>query len=115
MVARMAEAGQSCGEPLHKEEEGHPHQDVFGRDLTHGDQPLADGTMVLVIRTPPRTRLDDFWSRWQCAGLVWHVDRLQEPQRGQRLAYWMLIMPKKGQRLPYRGLTSPFSAHFWHF
>jgi hypothetical protein len=42
-------------------------------------------------------------------------DRLQEAQRGQRFTPWMLIVPKKGQRLPYRGLTSPFLAHFWHF
>jgi hypothetical protein len=25
----MAEAGQSCDEPLHREEEGRPHQDVL--------------------------------------------------------------------------------------
>jgi hypothetical protein len=29
MVARMAEAGQSCDEPLHEEEEGRPHQDAL--------------------------------------------------------------------------------------
>jgi hypothetical protein len=29
MVAGMAEAGQSCDESLHGEEEGRPHQDVF--------------------------------------------------------------------------------------
>ena len=46
MVAGMTEVGQSCDEPLHKEEEGSPHQDVFGRDLTYGDEPLADGTMT---------------------------------------------------------------------
>jgi hypothetical protein len=43
MVARMAEAGQSYDDPLHGEEEGCPHQDVFGRDLTYGDQPLQMG------------------------------------------------------------------------
>jgi hypothetical protein len=29
MVVGMAEAGQSYDEPLHGEEEGHPHQDVL--------------------------------------------------------------------------------------
>jgi hypothetical protein len=29
MVAEMAEAGQSDDEPLHGEEEGHPHQDAL--------------------------------------------------------------------------------------
>jgi hypothetical protein len=26
----------------------------FGRDLAYGDQPLTDGTLTLMIRTPPR-------------------------------------------------------------
>ena len=42
----MAEEGQSYDEPLHKEEEGRPHQNGFGRDLTYGDQTLADGTLT---------------------------------------------------------------------
>ena len=29
VAAGMAEAGQSCDEPLHREEEGRPHQDVL--------------------------------------------------------------------------------------
>jgi hypothetical protein len=29
MGAGMAEAGQRCDEPLHKEEEGRPHQDAL--------------------------------------------------------------------------------------
>jgi hypothetical protein len=41
-------------------------------------------------------------------GLFGTCDRLQEPQRGQRFAPWMLVMPKKGQRLPSGGLMSPF-------
>jgi hypothetical protein len=53
MDVGMAEAGQSCDEPLHREEEGRPHLDVFGRDLAYGDQPLTDGTLTLMIRTPP--------------------------------------------------------------
>jgi hypothetical protein len=73
MVVGMAEAGQSCGEPLHREEEEHPHQDVFGRDLTHGDQPLADGTMVLVIKTPPGQAgrfLEHVVACWACFACV---------------------------------------------
>jgi hypothetical protein len=38
-----------CDEPLHREEEGRPHQDV----LAYGDQPLADGTWTMMDRTPP--------------------------------------------------------------
>jgi hypothetical protein len=29
MAAGMAEAGHSCDDPLHGEEEGHPHQDAL--------------------------------------------------------------------------------------
>jgi hypothetical protein len=40
-------------EPLHREEEGRPHLGRFGRDLAYGDQPFTDGTLTLMIRTPP--------------------------------------------------------------
>jgi len=43
MVVGMAEARQSCDEPLHKEEEGRPHQDVLAETMAYGDQPLAVG------------------------------------------------------------------------
>jgi hypothetical protein len=66
---------------------------TFGRYLTHGDQPLADGTMVLVIRMPPRTGWTMSGACGSVLGLFGTCDRLQEPQRGQRLVYWMLIMP----------------------
>jgi hypothetical protein len=52
MDVGMAEAGQSCDEPLHREEEGRPHQDVLAETWL-GDQPLADGTWTLMDRTPP--------------------------------------------------------------
>jgi hypothetical protein len=76
MVGGMAEAGQSCDEPLHGEE-GRPHQDVFGRDLNHGDQPLADGTMVLVIKMPPRAGWTISGACGSVLGLFGTCDRLQ--------------------------------------
>jgi hypothetical protein len=39
MDAGMAEAGQSCDEPLHEEEEGRPHQDVWHRLDLWGSAP----------------------------------------------------------------------------
>ena len=92
-----------------------PSSGRFGRDLTYGDQPLADGTMALMDRTPPRTSWTFSRADGSVLGLFGTHSRLQEPQRGQRLACWMMIMPWKGQRLPYRGLTPHFLAHFWHF
>ena len=41
MDVGMAEAGQLCDEPMHREEEGRPHQDVLAETMAYGDQPLA--------------------------------------------------------------------------
>jgi hypothetical protein len=46
MDVGMAEAGQSCDEPVHREEEGRPHQDVLTETMAYGDQPLTDGTLT---------------------------------------------------------------------
>ena len=43
MDVGMAEAGQPCDEPVHKEEEGRPHQDVLAETMAYGDQPLTGG------------------------------------------------------------------------
>jgi hypothetical protein len=39
MVAGMAEAGQSCDEPPHEEEEGRPHQDALAEIDLWGSAP----------------------------------------------------------------------------
>jgi hypothetical protein len=72
MDVGMAEAGQSCDEPLHREEEGRPHQDVLAETWPMGISPFADGTWVLMDRTSPGL-VGRFWSIWQRAGLLWHV------------------------------------------
>jgi hypothetical protein len=43
MDVGMAEAGQPCDEPMHREEEERPHQDVLAETMACGDQPLAVG------------------------------------------------------------------------
>jgi hypothetical protein len=43
MDAGMAEAGQPCDEPVSREEEGCPHQDVLAETMAYGDQPLTSG------------------------------------------------------------------------
>jgi hypothetical protein len=48
MDVGMAEAGQSCDEPLHREEEGRPHQDVLAETWPMGISPFADGTWILM-------------------------------------------------------------------
>jgi hypothetical protein len=51
-------------EPMHREEEERPHQDVFGID--HGLWGSAPGrwTWTMMDRTPPEM-LDDFQGTWQ--------------------------------------------------
>jgi hypothetical protein len=106
MVVGMAEAGQSYDKPLHREEEGRPHQDALAEIDLWGISPCRwydgfDGQ-------------DTTKAGWTFPGGCGSVfgpcgtcGTLQEAQRGQRFAPWMLIMPKKDQRLPQRGLTSP--------
>jgi hypothetical protein len=40
MDVGMAEAGQPCDEPIHREEEGRPHQDFWQRPWRMGISPL---------------------------------------------------------------------------
>jgi hypothetical protein len=68
----MAEAEQSSDEPLHGEEEGRPHQDVWQGFDPWGSAPCR-WDIDLDGLDATQGRLDDFWSMWQCAGLVWHT------------------------------------------
>jgi hypothetical protein len=93
MDVGMAEAGQSCDEPVHREEEGHLHQDVLAKTMAYGDQPLTDGTLTQLIRTPPGQDGRLLGHVAAMLGLFGTCDRLLEPQEGQRFAYWMVIVP----------------------
>ena len=53
----------------------------------------TDGMMALMDRTPPRTGWTLSGVDGSVLGLFGTHGRLQEPQRGQRFAYWMMIMP----------------------
>jgi hypothetical protein len=108
MDVGMAEAGQFCDEPMHREEEGRPHQDVFGRDLAYGDQPLCSWDVDLDGQDVTMASWTFAGADSSVLGLLGTHSRLLEPPGSQRLAYWMMILPKKGQRLPFRGLTSHY-------
>jgi hypothetical protein len=75
MVAGMAEAGQSCDEPLHGEEEGRPHQDALAEIDLWGISPCRwyddfDGQDATI------GRLDVSWRIWQRVWTLWHVWQL---------------------------------------
>jgi hypothetical protein len=93
MDVGMAEAGQSCDEPVHREEEGRLHQDVLAETMAYGDQPLTDGTLTQLIRTPPGQDGRLLGHVAAMLGLFGTCDRLLEPQEGQRLAHLMVIVP----------------------
>jgi hypothetical protein len=114
MDVGMAEAGQSCDEPLHREEEGRPHQDVLAEILAYGDQPLADGTLTLMDQDATQGSLDDFWSMWQRAGLLWHVWQVAGAPGGATSCSVDGDYALTGPTSPFRGLTSLISS-FWHF
>jgi hypothetical protein len=80
--------------------------------LTYGGSAPAGGMMAFDGQDATRA---DWTFPGGCSSVFGPCDTcgsLQEAQRGQRLVFWMLIMPKKGQCLPQRGLTSPILALF---
>jgi hypothetical protein len=107
MDVGMAEAGQSCDEPLHREEEGRPHLDFWQRPGLWGSAPCR---WDVGFDDQDATRAVGTISGacGSVLGFFGTCGRLQEPQEGQRLAHWMMFMPQQGQRLPFRGLTSHY-------
>ena len=61
--------------------------------LTYGDQPLADGTIALIDRMPPRASWTFSGAEGSVLGLFGTLSRLEEPQGGQRLGGRMMIFP----------------------
>jgi hypothetical protein len=87
MDVGMAEAGQSCDEPVHREEEGRLHQDVLAETMAYGDQPLTDGTLTWLIRTPPGQDGRLLGHVAAMLGLFGTCGMLLEPQEGERFAH----------------------------
>jgi hypothetical protein len=48
-------------------------------------------------------RLDVFWSRWQCAGLVWHMWQVAEAPRGPTFCLLDAGDAQKGPTSPSEG------------
>jgi hypothetical protein len=94
--------------PCTKKTEGRPHQDTLAEIDLGGGSPPADEMMALMDRTPPRAGWTFSGGCGSVLGSFGTCGSLQEPWKGQRFAFGMLILPKKGQCLPQRGLTSPF-------
>ena len=72
MDVGMAEAGQPCDEPEHREEGGGPHQDVLAETMAYGDQPLTGGRDT-VDQDATRAGWTSSRARGSHVGLVWHV------------------------------------------
>ena len=93
MDVGMAEAGQLCDKPMHKRRRRTPSSGRLAETMAYGDQPLIDGTLTQLIRTPPGQDGRLLGHMAAMLGLFGTCDRLLEPQEGQRFAYWMVIVP----------------------
>jgi hypothetical protein len=93
MDVGMAEAGQMCDEPMHREEEGRPHQDVFGIDCGLWGSALGRWAWTMMDRdaTSDVGRLPGHVAA--SLGLFGTCDMMLEPQEGQRFAHLVVIMP----------------------
>jgi hypothetical protein len=89
----MAEAGQGCDEPLHREEEGRPHQDVLAETWPMGINPFCRWDVDLDGQDVTMASWTFFGADSSVLGLLGTHSRLQEPPGSQRLAYWMMILP----------------------
>jgi hypothetical protein len=80
MDVGMAEAGQGCDEPLHREEEGHPHQDIVAETWPMGINLFADGTWILMDRTSPWL-VGRFLEQMAVCWAFWaHIEGCRSPQ-----------------------------------
>jgi hypothetical protein len=81
-----------CDEPMHREEEGRPHQDVLAETWLMGISPWQMGHGL-----DGQDATSASWTISRACGSVLGFfgtcDRLLEPQEGQRFAHWMVIMP----------------------
>jgi hypothetical protein len=110
MDVGMAEAGQSCDEPLHREEEGRPHQDVLQRPGLWGSAP---GRWDMDLDGQDATSASWTTSR-ACGSVLGFLARVTgcwSPRRGNVLLIGWLSCPERAN-VSLRGLTPSFSAHF---
>jgi len=88
----MAEAGQGCDEPLHREEEGRPHLDSLAETYPMGISPCR-WDVHLVDQDTTRAGWTTSRAHGNMLGSSGTCDRLLEPQEGQRFGHWMVIVP----------------------
>jgi hypothetical protein len=98
--------------PCMKKTEGRPHQDTLAEIYLGGITPCRwddgfDG------QDATQDRLDVFWSRWQCAGLVWHMWQVAGAPRGPTFCLLDADDAQKGPTSPSEGPdVSLFSSYF---
>jgi hypothetical protein len=73
MDVGMAEAGQSCDEPVHREEEGRPHQDVLAETMSLWGSAPYRWDVDIVDQDATRAGWTTSGALGSHVGLVWHV------------------------------------------
>jgi hypothetical protein len=102
MVVGMAETGQRCDEPLHREDRRTFHQDTLAEPdlggVTHCRWDDCFGWTGRHLR-----QLDVFWSVWQCDGVTWHVWQPGEARKGPTFCFLDADLAQKGPTSPSEG------------
>jgi hypothetical protein len=111
MDVGMAEAGQSCDEPLHREKKDALIR-TFWQRPGYGDQPLCRWDVDLVDQDATRAGWTTSRACGSVLGLFGTCDRLLEPQEGATFCSLDGYYALKGPTSPLRGLTPSFLAHF---
>ena len=68
-----------------------------------GGSPTADEMMTFDGQDATQDRLDVFWSRWQCSGLVWHMWQVAGAPRGPTFCLLDVDNALKGPTSPSEG------------
>jgi hypothetical protein len=97
-----------------KKTEGRPHQDTLAEIYLGGITPCRwDGGFDGQDAT--QDRLDVFWSRWQCAGLVWHMWQVVGAPRGPTFCLLDADDAQKGPTSPSKGPDVSLFSSFLAF
>jgi hypothetical protein len=76
-----------------------------------GGSPTADEMMTFDGQDATQDRLDVFWSRWQCAGLIWHMWQVAGAPGGPTFCFLDADLAQKGPTSPSEGPDVSLLAH----
>jgi hypothetical protein len=97
---------------LHEEKMDVVTQDTLA-EPSLGGSPTADEMMTFDGQDATQDRLDVFWSRWQCAGLIWHMWQVVGAPGGPTFCSLDADLAQKGPTSPSEGPDVSHLAHIF--